>query len=273
MCRHLAYMGPGVALSELLHEPAHSLEHQAYAPRELLSGHVNADGFGVAWYPPAEPGPAVRGDPLIPLQYRNEQPVWSDGTWRALAARFVGHVVLANVRNATDPTTNSLVNIHPYTEGRWSFTHNGYLTGFREHFMRTLTGRLSERRYAGRAGATDSETLFLLLLDRLEQGDAPDEALSGLVQESMAIADEVGQPSFLNFLFSDGERVWATRAGTAPKQPSLYVAQDPQRFPGASLVASEPLDEDAAWQKVPEGSLVVLEVDKPPTVKRAFASD
>ncbi len=267
MCRHAAYVGPGVALSALFHEGPHSLEHQAFAPREMLSGHVNADGFAVAWYPPLEAGPTIAGDPRHPLQYRNEQPIWSDGTWRGLASRFVGRVVLANVRNATDPTTNALVNIHPYTEGRWSFTHNGYLTGFRERFMRKLAGRLSEHGYARRAGATDSETLFLLLLDRLEDGDEPGTALSVLAQETAALAREADQPSFLNFLLSDGERVWATRAGSAARHPSLYVAHDARRFPDASIVASEALDEDAAWQEVPQGSLVVLEPGNVPVVK------
>lgn len=266
MCRHAAYVGPGAALSSLFHEPAHCLEHQAFAPREMLSGHVNADGFGVAWYPPMESGPAVTGDPRRPLQYRNEQPVWSDGIWRALAPRLVGRVVLANVRNATDPTTNALVNIHPYTHGRWSFTHNGYLTGFREHFMRKLAMRLSEEGYARRTGATDSETLFLLLVDRLTKGEDPADALSVLVREASALAREADQPSFLNFLVSDGERVWATRAGTALRHPSLYVAHDAQRFPDASVVASEALDQDEAWQEVPQGSLVVLEAGKKPAI-------
>ena len=58
MCRHLAYLGAPVALSELLLGPPHALVRQAWAPRDMRGGGtINADGFGVAWFPPgaAEP--------------------------------------------------------------------------------------------------------------------------------------------------------------------------------------------------------------------------
>ena len=59
MCRLAAYAGPPAPLSALLYDPPHSLEHQAYAPRELVSGNVNVDGTGVAWWPAHEDEPLV----------------------------------------------------------------------------------------------------------------------------------------------------------------------------------------------------------------------
>jgi len=53
VCRHLAYLGPPVPLAALLYDPPHSLEHQSWAPRDMRGGGtINADGFGVGWYPP-----------------------------------------------------------------------------------------------------------------------------------------------------------------------------------------------------------------------------
>ena len=48
MCRLLAYLGPPIRLDRLIVEPEHSLVEQSYKPREMTSGHVNADGFGRA---------------------------------------------------------------------------------------------------------------------------------------------------------------------------------------------------------------------------------
>ena len=51
MCRHLAYVGPPVPLARLLTEPPHSLYEQSWRPARQRHGTVNADGFGVGWYP------------------------------------------------------------------------------------------------------------------------------------------------------------------------------------------------------------------------------
>ena len=52
MCRHLGYLGSPVTLDELVLRPEHSLLEQAWAPRDTRGGAtINADGFGVGWYP------------------------------------------------------------------------------------------------------------------------------------------------------------------------------------------------------------------------------
>ena len=44
MCRLAAYLGEPIPLAEALYRPSHSLQKQAYAPRELVDGYVNVDG-------------------------------------------------------------------------------------------------------------------------------------------------------------------------------------------------------------------------------------
>ena len=50
MCRLLAYAGAPLPADVPVFSGDHSLVRQSYAPREMLSGQVNADGHGVAWY-------------------------------------------------------------------------------------------------------------------------------------------------------------------------------------------------------------------------------
>ena len=52
MCRLLTYFGMPAVLEELLYEQEHSLIIQSYKPQEMISGTVNADGFGIGWYHP-----------------------------------------------------------------------------------------------------------------------------------------------------------------------------------------------------------------------------
>src|SRR6266540_5647101 len=93
MCRHLAYLGPPIPLSRLLFEPPHALVHQSWAPRDMRGGGtINADGFGVGWYPAGA---------REPIRYRRGTPMWSDAALPGLAAATVSGAVLAAVRSAT----------------------------------------------------------------------------------------------------------------------------------------------------------------------------
>lgn len=47
MCRLLGYLGSVVTLDRLFDKPEHSLIVQSYQPREMSSGLMNADGFGI----------------------------------------------------------------------------------------------------------------------------------------------------------------------------------------------------------------------------------
>ena len=52
MCRHLGYLGPPIPLATVLFDAPHSLAHQSWAPKDMRGrGTINADGFGVGFYP------------------------------------------------------------------------------------------------------------------------------------------------------------------------------------------------------------------------------
>src|SRR5216684_2585514 len=95
MCRHLAYVGPPVALAELLYDAPHGLVRQAEHPRRQTSGTANPDGYGIAWYEPGRPGPR---------RHRSTTPIWADDE----LSRVVGDVRSAAVLGAARLATPGL---------------------------------------------------------------------------------------------------------------------------------------------------------------------
>ena len=236
MCRFTAYLGPPVTMAALLVDPPHSLLRQSWAPRRQASGVVNADGFGVGWWDHARrPEPAC---------YRSVRPMWADRSFASLAGLVAAGAVLAAVRSATPPLPVEESATPPFGDGPWLFAHNGFVAGFRDGAAARLRRSLSERREAGIAGPTDSEVLFAMVLDRLDGGADPVDALAATVK---AVAAE-GPGSRLNVLLGDGRAVYAVAWGDS------LVAR--RAVNGATVVASEPSDDGEGWQPVPDASVV-----------------
>ena len=243
MCRHLAYVGPPVTLEKLIVKPKHSLLQQSFAPRYQTHGTINADGFGVGWYD--------RDKRVEPARYRTTRQIWADLSFASIAGLVSSNAVLAAVRSASPGMPVEETSTPPFTEGPWLFSHNGFVPGFRTGVGRELRRKVSETRALGIAGATDSELLFALVLDRLDAGTPPADALVSVV----GLVDEL-TTARLNLLLTDGKRIAATAC-----RNSLFVFDDRQ-LTGAVVVASEPYDDDAGWEAVKDGSVVELGDDK-----------
>lgn len=238
MCRHLAHLGPPTTLEALLRAPEHALERQAWAPRAMASGTVNADGFGVGWW-----DPQVRPEPAV---HRAATPIWADPTFASLAGLVRAPAVLAAVRGATAPSPVERSGTAPFAAGPWLFSLNGSVEGYRDGAGARLRRQASPERESAILGSSDGEVLFALVLTLLDQGAPPDQALAEVVHR--VDAEQGGR---LNLLLGDGHRIFATRRGDA-----LSARHD---APGAATtVASEPSDADPAWQEVPDGSLLVV---------------
>jgi glutamine amidotransferase len=240
MCRFLAYLGPPVRLDALLLAPPHSLLRQSWEPRLQAHGKVNADGFGVGWY-----DHAVRSEPA---RYRTPRPMWADRNFASMAGVVSSGAVLAALRSATPPLPVEESGTPPFTDGPWLFAHNGAVTDFAgpDGTGVGLRAAVSGRRLAGVEGASDSELLFALVLDRLDVGACPEEALSAVIDLVQSMAPE----SRLNFVLTNGHRVVATACGA-----SLFVRH---LEAGGALVASEPHDDEPGWEPVPDGTTVAL---------------
>ncbi len=259
MCRIVAYLGEGeVPLSSLVLEPKHSLLVQSYAPREMMSGVVNADGFGCGWY-----APEVDAEPAV---YRSDSPIWSDRSFASIAPKVYSATVLAAVRSATPGLPAEESGVPPFASGPYLFAHNGAIKNFRHTAMRPLRDLLSDESYSGLLGATDSETVFALLLDRLRtsktiagDADALAEATSRTLRQVSEVCAGIGVYATLNVGVTDGGALVFTRYSTEGPGNSLYALEDGRAFPGAVVIASEPLNDDPGWRGVPDRHLLVAD--------------
>ena len=252
MCRMLAYQGPELRLGALIEDPPHSLVVQSYKPAETLTSNVNADGYGMAWYPD--------GRDATPCVVTSLMPIWADRNVRELGRTIAASRILASVRNATPDMPIAQDANQPFASGRVLFMHNGYIQHFRRAMMRRLRDSLDDEFYVAIQTSTDSEHLFALLLNVLANGDG---SLRGAVRETLARvrgwAEESGLVATLNLIVTDGETTVACRACTVPPAPSLYVVEDHPAFPRAVIVASEPIVPGESWRPIPEGALVSID--------------
>lgn len=234
MCRHLAYLGPPVTLHDLLLGPPHSLLRQSWEARHQDRMPLNADGFGVGWYDhDRRPEPA---------RYRNPRPIWTDRSFASIAGLTASTAVLAAVRAASPGLPIEESGNAPFTNGPWLFSHNGTVDRFLEGVGTELRRLVSDSRLGIIEGASDSEVLFALLLDRLDAGASPAEGLAALID--VVRERTTGR---LNFLLSDGTAITATTFGN-----SLFVRQGDDFV----IVASEPHDDEPGWERIDDGSVV-----------------
>ena len=235
MCRHLAYLGPLTTVAALVSSPPHGLLHQSYAPADMRGGGtVNADGFGVGWYP---------GQGADAVRYRSAAPIWSDAAFADLAGVTRTTAVLAAVRSATVGMPVTAGASAPFAEGRWLFSHNGVVRAWPES-VAALAAALPVTDLLTLDAPTDAALLWALVRHRLRAGKDPADALAGVVEDVLAVAPD----SRLNLLLTDGATIWATAWSHAL---SVRVA------PGLALVASEPIDSDPGWNEVADRTLVV----------------
>jgi glutamine amidotransferase len=236
VCRHLAYLGPPRPVRDFVFDAPHSLVHQGRAPREMVVAKDNPDGWGVAWWPPGA---------IEPRRYRTTTVMWEDTAFTAGDEKAVA--LLAAVRKASPNTTLDAVNNAPFVAesrvGPLAFSLNGH--AFHASCEARVRGALAPE--TPLAGNTDSEVLFALTRERIEAGRSPAEALAA-VHHVIAPGPEV----YVNLLLATPEQIVATTW-----QHTLYARSGG----GATTVASEALDVDDGWRRVPDASLLVADAE------------
>lgn len=260
MCRLLGYLGPPISLSRLLYKPEHSLIVQAYAPQEMETAILNADGFGIGWYHPER-------ETESPYTYRSTTPIWSDINLPELCRYATSGCIAGYVRSATPGLAVDLSNCQPFSSRglqgcnpRVLFLHNGYIDRFRQTLYRPLRNLLTDEVYRHIQGTTDSEHLFASLLDCLAG-----ESTASFVAALTEVLPHIGRlardrdADFLgNVLLTDGRRMVASRYAVGVAHASLYWLRDDPQFPDAVLIASEPLFA-GDWNRCPEQAAIAVE--------------
>lgn len=185
-------------------------------------------GWGMAVYRRAE------GED--PICMRFPEPAYEDGAF-VDATNTRGRVFNVHVRRATMGGL-SAENTHPFCLGPYSFCHNGTIMRYRK--------LLDEPGVQPPKGQTDSEVFFNFLMRDFDTGHA-----TRCLRRDIRRIIELSPFSGLNFLLTDGERLYAYKLGIF----ELYWAVRH----GALVVASEPLTESERWHKVQDDVLVTLD--------------
>ena len=186
-------------------------------------------GWGMAVY--------QRADGLDPRCVRFAEAAFSDPDF-AEATALRGRIFNVHVRRAT---MGGLApeNTHPFCLGSYSFGHNGTILRY---------PRLLEHpSIAQPSGDTDSEAFFNFLMTLYDASDPV-----GSLRRAIRTTVERSPFSGLNFLFSDGDRLFAYRLG-------MFELHWLHR-PGQLLVASERVT-DEEWHTVQQDVLLVLDPD------------
>jgi predicted glutamine amidotransferase len=211
-------------------EPASIRSELIEADNPLIRQSEDHDsGWGMAVY--------QRADGLDPRCVRFAEAAFSDPDFLE-ATSLKGRIFNVHVRRAT---MGGLApeNTHPFCLGSYSFGHNGTILRY---------PRLLEHPSVQRpSGDTDSEAFFNFLMTIYDASDP-----IGSLRRAIRTTVERSPFSGLNFLFSDGDRLFAYRLG-------LFELHWLHR-PGQLLVASERVT-DEQWHTVQQDVLLVLDPD------------
>lgn len=208
-----------------------SIRHELVEAENPLvrQAELHDSGWGMAVYPTtdgAEPRLARFPTPPVP------GPELDDATGPQ------GRIFNVHVRRATYGGL-TLANTHPFARGTYSFSHNGTVIDY---------PRLLEPGVPKPVGETDSEVVFNYLMCHLDPADA-----RGSLRQRMAAIVARSPFSALNFLFSDGTRLYAYRLGVFELH---WLAR-----PGQLLVSSEKLTGEA-WKSVDHDVLLTLDPER-----------
>nr|WP_090278448.1 ergothioneine biosynthesis protein EgtC [Mycolicibacterium komanii]CRL73951.1 Amidohydrolase EgtC [Mycolicibacterium komanii] len=164
-------------------------------------------------------------DGQTPRRWRSATPMWGDASLASVAPALRSGCVVAAVRSASVGMPIEATAAAPFTDGHWLLSHNGLV----DRAVLPLSPRAES--------TNDSALLAALIFDR---------GLDSLGQTitEVAAADPNAR---LNILAGNGTRLLATTWGD-----TLSVLR---RSDGVVL-ASEPYDDDPAWQEIPDRHLV-----------------
>lgn len=241
MCRHIGYIGKKKNLNSILLNHSHSLIELAYKPKEMKNATLNADGFGIAW----------KNKNNFDV-YKNNLPIWNDLNLKSISKSVYSNLVIGNVRSATNSEYLGYYNTHPFNYNNYCFSHNGYIEGFNVLTKKKILKYLNEKFYRLLKGNTDSELIFILLMQFIENSNNVTESIRAVIE----IVENNFSAAMLNFLLAvnkgDKNYLFATKYSKFLKTPTLYYTQDKNQ---SFTISSEKLNSEK-WYRIKNQSIV-----------------
>jgi len=222
----------------------------------------NPSGWGIAWL-----------DDECWHIYKEPQPLYlSDKARNLVEKRVRGRIIVSHIRRASPGIPVRRENTHPWLYRGWVFAHNGTIRN------RRALLELVDKKYRGFEGSTDSEVFFHLIIQEVESLGDPVEGIRSAIEK--IAAKGIGFSS-LNFIASDGKRLYALRyATTNLDYYTLYYLERPRKGfelkklsketqqliamklalgERAVIVASEPMSDEPYWTLIPNKHMVVVD--------------
>jgi gamma-glutamyl hercynylcysteine S-oxide hydrolase len=170
-------------------------------------------------------------DSEVPRRWRSAAPIWGDTSLESVAPALRSHCVVAAVRSATVGMPIDVSATAPFTDGQWLLSHNGIV----DRTVLPLTSSAESVCDSAMLAAT----IFALGLDALG--------------ETITQIGSLDRGARLNILAANGSRMLATTWGD-----TLSIL----RRDDGVVLASEPYDNDSAWEDVPDRHLVEVTPDR-----------
>ncbi len=219
------------------------------------SAETHSGGWGVGYF--TDEGPMVIREPL-----KATESLSLPGAIRRAEPGFI----IAHVRNPTSGEKNVL-NTHPFRRDGYLFSHGGTLGD-----PLSLKARLLERYSDTLQGGTDSEIMFLYLLQRIEQAGDTETGILEAIRDMCK--DQADGTSSLNFALTDGTVLYMLRQAFTnyEKYPINFAPLDSLSLVGgkqvlhergagkATIVSSEPFVA-GEWSSLEMGELLIVTSD------------
>lgn len=251
---------------------------------------AHSDGWGIGYY--------MGHEAYI---VKAEGGAADDERFARISRRLESQTMVVHVRRATVGDQDYL-NCHPFRHGSWIFAHNGTIFGFDRIWAHMKEETLAQMR-AHAFGSTDSERLFYYLLSALVRGGISEHgrdvvdvrAPSDILREAISRVYEWARlegchPPILNFILTNGQTLFAQRAGLElylasqklscadfytcaepnkvcmEKKGAFHSGLDaiptgPLRKMNHLLIASEPIGSEDIWEEIPEGMMVAVDAE------------
>ena len=248
MCRHVGYIGRKKDLYSILLKHKHSLIELAYKPKLMNEAILNADGFGLAW----------KNKESFKL-YKNFLPIWNDLNLDNLSKSISSNLVIGNVRSATISENQGYFNTHPFKFKNFCFSHNGFIKNFSNITRKKIFKYLKPKYINLVKGQTDSELIFILLMQIIENEKKVGKSIKNTIQ----IIIENCDACMLNFLIATFDKkgentLYATKFSSALKTPSLFYSKHENEY---TMISSEQLNNNK-WYSIKNNSLIKASENK-----------